>query len=241
VYQTNKEIRVTDPKAPGAVRKAGNLLPRAGFVASAITTVCCLGISAAVSLASSVGATFLTQDGTLQPLLAVVLAITVAGSAWSARRHRSLMPLILSVIASALVYSALYGPLHHGIGVANAAGNHAGHHTMHDSTAGSTSSHVGHDAMHESTAGSTSRQVGHDAMHDSTAGSTSGQVGHTAAAKSSHGGISSTVLVWIGLVALFVAQLWDARRVRRCRRSGTRLADGIYSLVGEMPIADQQR
>lgn len=159
---------------PPALGDAGGLLPRAGFIASAITTVCCLGLSAAVSLASSIGATFLTRDATLQPLLAVTLAITVAGSVWTYRRHRSPLPLLLTIAASALVYSALYGRLDNGIGVAHAAGEHGSHGAMRDSI--------------------------------TTAGG-------------SHGGISATVLVWIGLGVLLVAQLWDVRRVRRCNIS----------------------
>ena len=161
------------------VRSVGDLLPRVGFVASAITTACCLGLSAAVSLATAVGATFLTRDATLRPLLAAMLAITVVGSAWTARRHRSLPPLVLSVVASVLVYSALYGPLDKGIGVGKAAAGHT--------------------------------QDG--AMHD----------GMTAAT-GSHGGISPTVLVWIGLALLLVAQLWDVRRVRRCAVPRARVA-----------------
>ena len=160
-------------------RTVGGVMPRAGFVASAITTVCCLGLSAAVSLATSVGATFLTRDATLRPLLAAMLAITVVGSAWTARRHRSLPPFVLSVVASVVVYSALYGPLDTGIGVSKAGAGHT--------------------------------QDG--AMHD----------GMTAAA-SSHGGISPTVLVWIGLALLLVAQLWDVRRARRCAVPRARIA-----------------
>ncbi len=50
-------------------------LPRAGLLSAAFTTLCCLGISAALSLATAVGASFLTRDATLQPLLIVTLAL----------------------------------------------------------------------------------------------------------------------------------------------------------------------
>ncbi len=40
-------------------------LPRAGLLSAASTTLCCLGISAALSLATAVGASFLTRDATL--------------------------------------------------------------------------------------------------------------------------------------------------------------------------------
>lgn len=50
---------------------AESVAPRVGFVAAAITAVCCLGVSFAISFASSIGATFLTRDATPKPLLAV--------------------------------------------------------------------------------------------------------------------------------------------------------------------------
>jgi len=181
---------MTTTRTP-AVDAAGGLLPRAGFIASAITTVCCLGLSAAVSLASSIGATFLTRDATLQPLLAVTLTLTILGSIWTYRRHRSLLPLLLTIAAAVLVYSALYGPLDTGIGVAHAAAGHgaqnAAHDTMHDATPSTATSHGDHDA--------------------------------TTTVAGSHGGVSATVLVWIGLAGLLAAQLWDVRRVRRCKIS----------------------
>ena len=167
-------------------------------MASALTTVCCLGISSALSLATAIGATFLTRDSTLQPLLIVILTITVAGSAWTARRHRSLLPLLLTVLASVLVYSGLYGTLDGGIGV----------------TTGSASGHSGDSGMH-------------DAM---------------TAASGSHGGISATVLVWIGLAALLLAQLWDIRRGRRCAvpPASDQIGDPTSKVSGPPGIATQQ-
>jgi len=122
------------------------LINRAGFVATAITTVCCLGLSAAISLASSVGATFLTRDATLKPLLAVTLGVTVAASAWTFRRHGSPGPLILTVVAGAVIFAALLGPLDTGIGVANASAAHGAHdggHAMHDAMSAAGGSHGG--------------------------------------------------------------------------------------------------
>ncbi len=86
-------------------------LPRAGLLSAAFTTLCCLGISAALSLATAVGASFLTSDATLQPLLILTLAVTVLGSALTFRRHRNPAPLALTVLASALAYLAVFGPL----------------------------------------------------------------------------------------------------------------------------------
>lgn len=43
-------------------------MPRAGVIAAGFTALCCLGVAAALSLATSVGATFLTRDSSLRPL-----------------------------------------------------------------------------------------------------------------------------------------------------------------------------
>lgn len=78
------------------------------LVAAGFTALCCLGVSAALSLASAVGATFLTQDSSLQPILALTLAITVAGSALTFWRHRRPGPLVVTVLAAVLVYSVIF-------------------------------------------------------------------------------------------------------------------------------------
>ena len=180
------------------IHKGSDLVPRAGFVASAVTTLCCLGLSSAISVASAVGATFLTRDSTLQPLLIAMLSVTVVGSAWTARRHRSLLPVLLTVVASVVVWSALYGPLDNGIGV----------------TGTSASGHSSHDAMHD---------------------------GMTASI-GSHGGISATVIVWIGLAVLLLAELWDVRRVRRCTvpRTSSQTGDATSNLSGPPGGASQR-
>lgn len=83
-------------------------LPRTGAVATAITTICCLGIAAAISLASAVGATFLTRDATLKPLLLASITLTVVGSALTYWRHRNPVPLLLTVLSGAWVYLSIF-------------------------------------------------------------------------------------------------------------------------------------
>jgi hypothetical protein len=83
--------------------------------------MCCLGVSAAVSLSSALGATFLTRDATLRPLLAVSLAVTVVGSALTYWRRRRAVPLVLSGLAAMWVYSFVY----------LVGGGHGGHMTDH--------------------------------------------------------------------------------------------------------------
>src|SRR5712691_4114239 len=96
-------------------------LPRAGTVAAGFTTLCCIGVTAALSLASAVGATFLTRDATLKPLLAATIALTVVGSALTYRRHRNPFPLLLTAVAGAWVFLFTFVI----VGTAD-AGTHAG-------------------------------------------------------------------------------------------------------------------
>lgn len=83
-------------------------LPRAGAVAAAVATVCCLGLTAALSLASAAGATFLTEDATLKPLLLATIILTVVGSALTYRRHRNPLPLVLTALAGAWVFMFIF-------------------------------------------------------------------------------------------------------------------------------------
>ena len=78
------------------------------LLAAGLTTLCCLGVSAALSLATAVGATFLTEDSTLRPILAVTLTMTVAASALTYWRHRLPGPLLVTTLAAVGVYTATY-------------------------------------------------------------------------------------------------------------------------------------
>jgi hypothetical protein len=79
-----------------------------GVVTAGFTTLCCLGVSAALSLATAVGATFLTRDSTLRPILAGTLAVTIAGSALTYWRHRRAGPLALTTLAAVWVYAVVF-------------------------------------------------------------------------------------------------------------------------------------
>lgn len=80
-----------------------------GAVAAGFTTLCCLGVSAAVSLATSLGATFLTRDSTLRPLLAATLTVTVTASALTFWRHRTIVwPLAATVVGGVMIFAAVY-------------------------------------------------------------------------------------------------------------------------------------
>ncbi len=145
-------------------------LPRGAALVAAFATLCCLGLTALVSLLTAIGATFLTTDATLKPLLAVSLVVTIVASAFTWRRHRNPLPLLLTVIAAGVIFWSLYG--------AHLFSHHAGGHG---------------DAMN-------------DPMGD-------GMGGNTAST-----GVPGGAGVWIGLVLLLIAQVWDVWRLRQLRR-----------------------
>ena len=80
-----------------------------GTAAAGFTTLCCLGVSAAVSLSTSLGATFLTRDSSLRPLLAATLAVTVAASALTFWYHRGILwPFAATAAAAIMIYGGVY-------------------------------------------------------------------------------------------------------------------------------------
>ena len=79
-------------------------LPRAGAIATGFTALCCIGVTADLSLASAVGASFLLNDSTLKPALLIVIGVTIAGSTLTYRAHRNLFPLMLTIAAGAWIY-----------------------------------------------------------------------------------------------------------------------------------------
>lgn len=107
------------------------------LAAAGFTTLCCLGASAALSLATTVAATFLTRDSALRPLLAATLALTVSASGLTYWRHRRLGPLVLTAIAAAWIYTVIF----------LVGGTHGGHdqasHTDHMAGRGSQAAHAG--------------------------------------------------------------------------------------------------
>jgi mercuric ion transport protein len=62
-------------------------LDKFGVVGSIFAALCCLGVSAVVSVVSAIGLGFLINDAVLLPLLLVFLGITLAGLAMGYRRH----------------------------------------------------------------------------------------------------------------------------------------------------------
>ena len=107
-------------------------LPRVAALVAGFATLCCLGVTALVSLLTAIGATFLTTDATLKPLLAVSLLVTIVTSGLTWRRHRNPLPLLLTVLAAAVTFWSLYGTQllgHHPNAHGDAMGDGMGGHT----------------------------------------------------------------------------------------------------------------
>lgn len=84
-------------------------LSLAGLITAGFTTMCCLGVTAVLSLSTSLGATFLTRDATLRPILIGTLTVTVLASALTYRRHRGTIgPLLLTIAASGWIYALIF-------------------------------------------------------------------------------------------------------------------------------------
>ena len=129
---------LSDPPASDRVETGLSL---AGLMTAGFTAMCCLGVTAALSLSTSLGATFLTKDASLRPILIGTLALPVLASALSYWRHRGTIgPLVLSVAASVWIYALIFvvdsgqGPSHDTMGDhmgnSHAATSTAAHHGL---------------------------------------------------------------------------------------------------------------
>ena len=97
---------LSEPPVPDRVDRGLSL---AGLITAGFTAMCCLGVTAALSLSTSLGATFLTKDATLRPILIGTLALTVIASVLSYWRHRGTIgPLLLTIAASVWIYALIF-------------------------------------------------------------------------------------------------------------------------------------
>src|SRR6266566_3686434 len=78
-------------------------------LAALFTTLCCLGFPALVGLLSALGAGFLLNDRSLEPLLAGTLLLTLLIVGLHLRRHHQPGPFLLSLVAAGSVFFAIYG------------------------------------------------------------------------------------------------------------------------------------
>lgn len=90
---------------------AKNHLDKVGVFGSSVAALCCVGVTAVVSILSSVGLGFLLQDRILLPLFLGFLGLAIAGLFMDARHHHHRSALIMGVIAGlALFLSSFVAP-----------------------------------------------------------------------------------------------------------------------------------
>jgi len=86
-------------------------LDKFGVVGAAIAALCCLGLTAILSIAAALGVGFLINDAVLAPILVVSLALVVWGLVRGYRRHRNWLPLVIGGAGSlALAIASLAFP-----------------------------------------------------------------------------------------------------------------------------------
>lgn len=93
----------TDARQEQALPRWQRLLPGGAAIAAGFTTLCCIGVSAAVSFASAVGAGFFVKDSVLRPALVITVVISAIGSAFTFRRHRNPLPVLVTLAAGAWI------------------------------------------------------------------------------------------------------------------------------------------
>jgi len=74
-------------------------LDKLGVAGSIFGALCCLGVSALVSVVSAIGLGFLINDAVLLPLLLVFLGVTVGGLVMGYRRHHRSFALVLGALS----------------------------------------------------------------------------------------------------------------------------------------------
>jgi len=79
-------------------------LDKIGVPGSIAAALCCLGVSAFVSVVSALGLGFVLNDAVLLPVFLLFLALSLWGLAAGWRRHRNPAALALGVTAGALLF-----------------------------------------------------------------------------------------------------------------------------------------
>ncbi len=83
-------------------------LDKVGVVGSIIAALCCLGVSAVLTVFSAIGLAFLIKDSILLPVLAFFLLITLFGLYKGFRSHRKNTALIVGILSSVVTFLFLF-------------------------------------------------------------------------------------------------------------------------------------
>lgn len=86
-------------------------LDKVGIAGASLTALCCLGITAAVSLLSALGLGFMINDAILIPLFAAFIILALSGLAADLRHHHRWSAFLLALVGAAgLVLFAIFFP-----------------------------------------------------------------------------------------------------------------------------------
>lgn len=75
-----------------------------GITGAIVSSLCCLGVPAVLSVVAALGLGFLVRDAILVPLLIASLLVVLWGLAMGWRRHRNPAALILGIAAALLLF-----------------------------------------------------------------------------------------------------------------------------------------
>ena len=90
-------------------RRVERIADWTGPIGSVFAALCCLGVSWLVAAITAVGLGFLRKDAILWPLMIASILVTLWGMWLGSRAHRSLVPLVLGVVAGiALVAGVIF-------------------------------------------------------------------------------------------------------------------------------------
>ena len=79
-------------------------LPGGSTIATSFTTLCCIGVSAATSLLTSLGVGVLINDKYLSIGLVIAITITSVASSFTYQRHHDPIPLLLTLASGFWIY-----------------------------------------------------------------------------------------------------------------------------------------
>ena len=83
-------------------------LDKLGVVGSIIAALCCLGVTAVISVFSAIGLAFLINDSILLPLLAFFLLVTLFGLYKGYRSHRKKTAVLVGIISAIVTFMFLF-------------------------------------------------------------------------------------------------------------------------------------
>ena len=85
------------------MKKIKEHIDKAGIIGVIFSHLCCIGLGAQVGLAAPVVSGFLMNHKILLPFLLFSLVVSNLGIFFSYRKHKNILPLLISIISSILI------------------------------------------------------------------------------------------------------------------------------------------